>query len=123
MKSAENDSNILTKVIGGELHEKHIKKMILRSPNDCQDLGIFEDQRKGIKGDVLSSNIKFWFFMSWDVGRSKKGVKSVWYHNWRRQVTVGVESWKYMWQLGQRVGSVLKSSNVICKSLDEASER
>ena len=32
VKSAENDSNILTKNLSAELHKKHLKKMVIEKP-------------------------------------------------------------------------------------------
>ena len=35
VKSAENDSNILTKILSTNLHEKHSKKMVVEKPSRC----------------------------------------------------------------------------------------
>ena len=32
VESAENDSNIITKMLSAELHEKHSKKMVVEKP-------------------------------------------------------------------------------------------
>ena len=57
VKSAENDSNVLTKMLSAELHKKNSK-------NDRQEaqmipyfLKIVEVNRKGARDEILSSNI------------------------------------------------------------------
>ena len=57
VKSAENDSNILMKNLSGELHKMHSKNMTVRNPNDFLILKRFEDKRKGVRDDLLPSNI------------------------------------------------------------------
>ena len=38
----------------------------MRNLSDCQDLKIFKDKMKGVKDDILSSNIQFGIiFMNW----------------------------------------------------------
>ena len=49
VKSTDHDNNILTKILGHELHGTHSNKISL---NDNQECEIFEIERKGVKDDV-----------------------------------------------------------------------
>ena len=53
VESAENDSNILTKNLSAQLHDKHSKKMV---GEKLEEVEIFEVERKGVRCIVLTSN-------------------------------------------------------------------
>ena len=58
VKSADNDSNILTKKLSAELHQKHAKEMVIEKPWRLMLASkIFEAERKVVRDDVLTSNI------------------------------------------------------------------
>ena len=55
VKSADSDSDILTKNLSSELHRKHSKKMIALKKFLASK--IFEVKRKDVRDDILTSNI------------------------------------------------------------------
>ena len=58
MLSADDDSDILTKNLSTELHEKHARKMVVKKASKLLlVLKTFEVKRKGDRCDVLTLNI------------------------------------------------------------------
>ena len=59
VKSSDHDSNILTKNLSAELYKKHSRRWWVRSFKMLLASKIFEVKRKGVRDDVLTSNILF----------------------------------------------------------------
>ena len=59
MESAENDSNIVTKILSTELHKKHSKESGSWEAWKVLVLKIYEVKRKSIRDVVSASSIQF----------------------------------------------------------------